>query len=526
MVYSVLDSTSTYLHQFSHEHFSGPLYFRLQSLAFTKHISPPFPGHLFIPRRFASHHKSPSFNKQTPLTWSSGRPRAILLSLLSLLLVTFTVGRRGFRGTNKSSVSCCEKRTLGIGSLSKKQVVLQLGDSRFHGIGIFLSMPRFRTPTNTMTLSLKTIWQVTWDPPSFCLDFWKPLLDTFGTFPKNDRKYPTIPRRKPCTQKRRMGRCKAAGRPWSRHIEFRLIHRCGPFLKFHSNKFVAVFFAGIVIDNVWVSSNWFWFNVDFVSEFSLRQTSFNDMICSTSPAGKDLEIFSLVLADLLQWGGMIRGSFNCKTSNTKYVSCNNLYNKPHIHHKIMPFERLDLFMGSIHLTLLVSSQSSIFSPHQCPWFPVLSYLRLLRRSSWFFKGRNRMKIVVVWRLLFISLNRTLEKQLTHTLASTRALARIEQWTNISPSVPWNKPVFWIYESIIKYPFHLSIFKLYSLQSTLNFDLFVIYPKSKRFTADTNVPCCHLTQHPSRMVKRKGHPLWASLLRPKILEVNPFPESKY
>lgn len=48
---------------------------------------------------------------------------------------------------------------------------------------------------------------------------------------------------------------------------------------------------------------------------------------------------------------------------------------------------------------------------------------------------------------------------------------------------------------------------------------MIYPKSKRFTADTNVPRC-LTQHPSRMVKKKkGHPLWDSLLRPKILEVN-------
>ena len=156
MVYSVLDSTSTYLHLFSHEHFSGPWYFRLQSLGFHQfHCH--FPGGLFIPRRFSSHHKSHSFVKKKPLTWSSGRPRAILLSLLSLLLVTFTVGRRGFRGTKNSSVICCEKRTLGIGSLSKKTVVLQLGDSRFHGIGIFLSMPSFRTPTNTMTLALKTI---------------------------------------------------------------------------------------------------------------------------------------------------------------------------------------------------------------------------------------------------------------------------------------------------------------------------------------------------------------------------------
>lgn len=127
------------------------------------------------------------------------------------------------------------------------------------------------------------------------------------------------------------------------------------------------------------------------------------------------------------------------------------------------------------------------------------------------------------KLLFISLNRTLEKQLTHALASTRALARIEQWTNISPSVPWNKPVFWIYESIIKYPFHLSIFKLYSLQSTLNFDLFVIYPKSKRFTADTNVPCCHLTQHPSRMVKKKkGTPTLGFPLAAKNFGGQPFP----
>ena len=159
-----------------------------------------------------------------------------------------------------------------------------------------------------------------------------------------------------------MGRCKAAGRPWSRHIEFRLIHRCGPFLKFHSNKFVAVFFAGIVIDNVWVSSNWFWFNVEFVSEFSLRQTSLMTWSVQHPPPAKTWRSSALCWQISYNEAGWYRGSFNCKTSNTKYVSCNNRYNKPHIHHKIMPFERLDLFMGSIHLTLLVSSQSSIFSP--------------------------------------------------------------------------------------------------------------------------------------------------------------------
>lgn len=182
-----------------------------------------------------------------------------------------------------------------------------------------------------------------------------------------------------------MGRCKAAGRPWSRHIEFRLIHRCGPFLKFHSNKFVAVFFAGIVIDNAWVSSNWFWFDVEFVSESSLRQTSFNDMICSTSPAGKDLEIFSLVLADLLQWGGMIGGSFNCKTSNTKYVSCNNIYNKPHIHHNnankglISLWEHtstllvsLIVFLGTLKYNLLKSQTTATPRVPSFPCPPICS----------------------------------------------------------------------------------------------------------------------------------------------------------
>lgn len=66
-----------------------------------------------------SHHKSPSFNKQTPLTWSSGRPRAILLSLLSLLLVTFTVGGRGFT-EQKSSENLLWEKNIGNWFVVKK----------------------------------------------------------------------------------------------------------------------------------------------------------------------------------------------------------------------------------------------------------------------------------------------------------------------------------------------------------------------------------------------------------------------
>lgn len=138
-------------------------------------ISPPFPGHLFIPRRFASHHKSPSFEKKHLWPGAVVAREPFFSVFWVFCLSPLPLVSPWFHGTNKSSVLCCEKRTLRIGSLSKKQVVLQLGDSRFHEIGIFLSMPSFRTPTNTMTLSLKTIWQVTWDPPSFCLDFWKTL---------------------------------------------------------------------------------------------------------------------------------------------------------------------------------------------------------------------------------------------------------------------------------------------------------------------------------------------------------------
>ena len=99
------------------------------------------------------------------------------------------------------------KRTLGNRFDVKKNVVLQLGDSRFHGIGIFLSMPSFSTPTNTLSdLVAKDYVTSNLRPPSF---FWisgKRFKRVLEPFPK-------MPCHKPCTQKRRMGRCKAAGRP-------------------------------------------------------------------------------------------------------------------------------------------------------------------------------------------------------------------------------------------------------------------------------------------------------------------------
>ncbi len=160
-----------------------------------------------------------------------------------------------------------------LGNRSRNIVVLQLGDSRFHGIGWNWNLSfnaKLQHTYKYHDLVAKDNMTRNLRPQVFLLFlgtalryFWN-LSQRWSQLPSKQNSwnaamqapsclYPTIPRQ-PCTQKRRMGRCKVAFRPWSRQ-EFRP-RRCG-LLKFHRNKFVAVFLAGFVIDNAWVSSNWF-----------------------------------------------------------------------------------------------------------------------------------------------------------------------------------------------------------------------------------------------------------------------------